>query len=115
MKGGQRERATYRSRPEINPVLDLPVFEPGTAFLLPNGRLVELVEMGVDIIECFLLDVEGFDGLRLDLAHHLDGVFDARFNGGEEGSARPCGARSLQINKSAPKQRHVKKKIQSKL
>jgi hypothetical protein len=80
---------TYRARPEVDSVLDLPVLEPGAARLLPDRGLVELVEVCVDVVERFLLHVEGAHGFGLDLLHTLDCVFDTGFDRGEEGSAGP--------------------------
>ena len=89
-------RRTYGTRPQVDAILDLAVFKPTAAFFLPDSGLVELVEMRVDIVQRFLLHVDGLDGFGLDLLHHLYRVLDRRFNGGEEGAARPCCARSLQ-------------------
>lgn len=75
---------TYRSWPQVDPVLLLSVLEPTAALFLPDGRLVELVKVGVDVVEGVLLDGNGADVVVLDLLHHLDGVFDGCFDGGEK-------------------------------
>ena len=42
--------SAYRSRPKINSILNLSVFEPTSTLLLPNSRLMKLVKMGINII-----------------------------------------------------------------
>lgn len=77
---------TYRTWPQIDPVLLLAVLEPTTALFLPDGGLVELVEMCVYIVERVLRHGDGADVVVLDLLHHLDRVFDSRLYGGEQRS-----------------------------
>lgn len=75
---------TYTSRPEVDSVLDLAVLEPTTAFLLEDCRVVELVEVCVDVVQCLLLDVQRPDVLMLDLLHGLHCVLNRRLNGGQQ-------------------------------
>lgn len=76
-------------RPQINPVLHFPVFEPAPTLLLPDSTLMKLIKMRVDVVEGFLLHFEGLDVLGGDFVHHFDGVFDGGLDGGEECAAGP--------------------------
>jgi hypothetical protein len=78
--------STYRSRPQVDPILDFSVLEPTPTFLLPNGIRVESIKMCVDVIEGLLFDLERFDAFGLDLLDHFHGVFNRCFNGGQEGA-----------------------------
>ena len=72
--------SAYRSRPKINSILNLPVFEPTSTLLLPNSRLMKLVKMGIYIIQRLLLHIHTSYCLRLNLAHHLHRILNARLN-----------------------------------
>ena len=56
-----RSEKTYRSWPKIDTVLDLAILEPASALLFPDSILMELVEMGIDLVERILLHVDGLD------------------------------------------------------
>lgn len=63
---------TYRTRPQVDPVLLFAVLEPTAALFLPDGGLVELVEMRVNVVQRVLRHGDRADVVVLDLPHHLD-------------------------------------------
>jgi hypothetical protein len=73
--------STYRARPEVDSVLALAILEPTSAFFLPDGGLMELVEVAVDIVESVLLDGNRLDTICLDLSNHLDGILHRGLDG----------------------------------
>jgi hypothetical protein len=48
---------------------------------------MKLVKVRIYIIQGFLLNINRFDRLGLDLLHHFDSVFDTRFNRREKCTA----------------------------
>lgn len=85
-RGGQPSllsTRTYRTWPEVNPVLDLPVLEPTSAFFLPHRCLVEFIKVRVNLVDGFLLDGHAFNAFVLHFLHHFDRVFDGRLYAGE--------------------------------
>jgi len=85
---------THRTRPKINPVLDLTVFEPASTRLLPYCGLVKFVEMRINLIQRILLYTHGLDALRLHLLHALDAVLYRRLDTRYQGTIAPSCARS---------------------
>ena len=86
---------TYGTGPQVDPVLLLAVLEPTAALFLPDGGLVELVEVLVDLVEGLLRDGDRSDVVVLDLLHHLDRVLDGRLDRGQECARAPRSTRSL--------------------
>lgn len=97
--------------PQVNSVLHFAVFEPGSALLLPDGVLVELIKVCIYVVQGFLLDFDGLDTLRGDLFHHLHSVLNRRFYRWQERAVAPSCTRAddcIVVRKTRRRDTHVK-------
>lgn len=113
-KSTDTENSTYCTRPKIDSILDLSIFEPRSALFLPNRGLVEGVEVRIDLVQCILFDGHCFDAFRLHLSHAFDAVFDRCFDGWQERAVAPGRTRANNgIVVGEPRGRYTKVKVRS--